>query len=614
MLELKHIQKRYQYTKVLDDISMSLPDVGLVAIVGPSGCGKSTLLNIIGGIDCDFFGDIVYDNESVKKHLSRYRRKHISYIFQQLNLIMWLNVQQNIKLPHFFHKQSINHNINILEIPEKKLSYLSLGQRQRVALLRACFHQKDILLCDEPTGSLDPSNARKVIELLKEESQERLVIIVTHDYHSIQELSDEIYEMKDGKIIHHQVNNHTCQVLKKKMDSKKLLFPYIRLSFASLKSHKKRTLQLVFGLSLSLICILLTLTMSKSLEEQINQYVYSLIPPSSITIQSQNESFSIDNIQQLKNQEEITRIQLFLDDYELLGVGFVGERYQESQTLFIGDDTSPYDSLPLKYGHLPQENYEVIVSLSTAEHLCQENDVSDLIGKKIYAWYKHELEVKAIEYCVVGVTSQMTSMDTLYQRENAYIELLQQRDQWQEVNCHLGIIFVDQNEQRSEVYKQLKHYFPQYQFIETGVSTTKHISSTMKQIKIVLFVFSLLAILSSLFLIGEVMFLNVVQKKKDFAIMKCFGANTLSLIKLVLCESFQIVIYSLIFVYLIYYQMISFLNVFLKEVLINETIILSVDYQLLTIVCVFSIILMFISQFVSLVYIMKLNTVETLKS
>ena len=105
MLELKNIQKRYDYHKVLQDINMSFPSCGMVSIVGPSGCGKSTLLHIIGGIDQDFLGDLLWQGKSVKKHLTKYRRQHVSFIFQQFHLIMWLSVKQNIALPQFFHPQ-----------------------------------------------------------------------------------------------------------------------------------------------------------------------------------------------------------------------------------------------------------------------------------------------------------------------------------------------------------------------------------------------------------------------------------------------------------------------------------------------------------------------------
>lgn len=615
MLELRNIQKRYDYIKVLDQISMTLPDVGMIGIVGASGCGKSTLLNIIGGIDKDFCGDLIYNGKSVKKKLSFYRKKHVSFIFQNLNLIMWLSSQNNIRISHFFHKQSQRFDLNNkFDFKSQKMSSLSLGQRQKLAYLRACYHYKDILLCDEPTGSLDPQNAIQMMELLKNESKERLVIVVSHDLKLIQKHSDEIYEMKDGHIIKHYVYHHVYQNIFSYPSKKRMICPYIRLSFYSLMSHKRRTMQLIFGLTISLICIMITLTMSRTLEKQIYQYLYSLVPPSSITIKSpQNQSLDLDIVNSIQNRQDVSRFQLFLDDYELLGIGFLGEKYQESQTLFIGDDSSPYDHLSLKYGRIPSLKHEVLVSFSTAQHLCKDHQVKELIDKKIYAWYKYQNEVRSIEYHVVGITQNKTTLDTLYQKPNAYIELIKRRDQLQYLNSHLGIIYVQQDFQRRQVIKQLQYEFPQYHFIETGTSTTSHIASSMKQVKIVLLVFSSLAILSSLFLIGEVMFLNVIQKRKDFAIMACFGASPFNFIQMILCESFEIILISLTVVFILYVQLIHIFNVFIKEILIYEVMILSIDYRLFSIVCLCSFILVLLSQFLPLLSIVRLNTIEALK-
>lgn len=102
MLEIKHIIKRYQYQKVLNDVSMKFPRCGLVSIVGPSGCGKSTLLHIIGGLDREFQGELLWNGKSVRHFLPFYRKKHVSFIFQQFHLIMWLSIKNNIEISHFF--------------------------------------------------------------------------------------------------------------------------------------------------------------------------------------------------------------------------------------------------------------------------------------------------------------------------------------------------------------------------------------------------------------------------------------------------------------------------------------------------------------------------------
>lgn len=615
MLELVGIQKRYQFQKVLENVNMSFPQTGMIGIVGPSGCGKSTLLHIIGGLDHDFQGDIVLNNRSVKKRLSSYRRKHISFIFQQLHLIMWLSVFSNIHLPHYFHKQAKNKtSIDISEFQDLKLSSLSLGQRQRLTYLRSSFHQKDIVLCDEPTGSLDPQNANEVMKQLYEESQYRLIIVVSHDLTLIEKYCHEVYMMEDGHVKEHRLLKEREFENTTTSKQKKMLFPRVRLSLQSLLSHKKQTMQLVFGLSLSLFCILVTFTLSRTLETEIQKYFYSLIPPSMISFQSQNhQSLTLDDVNNLQKRDDIERVQLYLDDYELLGVGFEDERYQESQTLFIGDDSSPYQHLQLKKGRYPSSQEEILVSYSTAKHLCQSSDIDKLIGMKLNAWYKHQNEVKAIAYHVVGVTQNTTVVDTLYQQNNSYISLLQDVYGFNEFQSHFGMIYVDSDYQRSDVIKSLKSDHTNYQFVESGQATSQQISQTMDQVEMVLLLFSVLAILSSLFLIGEVMFLNVIQKKKDYAIMVCFGARMKDLIILSICESLEILLVSWGVVVILYYEFLSICEMFVKELFVENVMRFSFDIELLAMTFLFSLVLIFLSQFLPMIYTLRINTVETLK-
>lgn len=615
MLELKHISKRYQYQKVLDDISMNLPEVGFVSIVGPSGCGKSTLLSIIGGLDKDFVGDLCYQGKSVKSRLNYYRRHHVSFIFQQLYLIMWLNVHSNIRLPHYFHKQRTMKNpIDISEFEHLKLKSLSLGQRQRLSYLRAIFHHRDILLCDEPTGSLDPCNAEIIMQQLYQEAKNCLVVVVSHDFALVKRYSHEIYEMQDGKIKQHHIL-HICPFpIQKKYSIKRMFFSHIRLSFHSMMAYKRRTLQLIFGLTLSILCILITLTLSRQLEQQIQKYLYSLIPPSSISFQLQNkQTLTLDMSLELSQYQDIERSHLYLDDYELLGIGFVGNRYQESQTLFIGDDASPYTHLQLKYGYYPKQKEEILLSYSTAQHLCQSTDVQQIVGKKIYAWYKYQNQVKAIVYHVVGVTQNTTVVDTLYQQNNAYIHMLKDIYPASNMSSHFGIIYVKQSLQRSAVITRLKQLYPQYKFIESGVSTSQNISQVMNQVEMILLLFSTLAILSSVFLVGEVMFLNVIQKKKDYAIMLCFGAKTFDLIRLIFYESFEILLFSWGIVIVLYLQFLSLSKKVMEELFGTNMMTFSFDYHLLGTVFLTSTLLIILSQLLPVLYIMKMNTVETLK-
>lgn len=608
MLELRHIEKRYQYHKVLHDISLTLPDVGMIGIVGASGCGKSTLLHIMGGIDRDFQGDLLFLGESVKGHLSKYRRKYVNFIFQQLHLIMWLKSYDNIHLSYFFKKHSIKQK----DIPfqRQSMTSLSLGQRQRIGFLRACISTKKILLCDEPTGALDCHHAVEIMEMLKQESKTKLVVIVSHNMKLIEQYCDEIYYMQDGRIYQHDIKSQQYQELMLTCSKKRIYFSHLKLSWASLMAYKKRTIQLILGLSLSMMCILLTLTMSHTLEKEVNRYISSLIPPSSITVKLSQTSTKNQFITKVKG---INRIHWFLDEFELLGIGFVEKRYQESETLFISDDSAPYQHLSLKYGHYPKEQYDILLSLSTARHLCPQGSLKQLLNKKIFAWYKYQNKVFSISYRVVGMTCQKTSLDMIYQKENAYIDLLREKKISQSYTHQYGIIYIDSSYSRTTILKKLLYQYPQCQFVETGLSTQKNANQMIERVKYVLYLFSSLAIISALFLISEVMFLNMLQNKKDYAIMMCFGASFKNLFYMMLNEILFIVIIAMSVVLVLYLQFIYVFNHIVKEVLLNEVIVLSFDYQLVGIVFILCIMLVLISQLFPMIAILKLNTVKALK-
>lgn len=188
MIQLKSINKRYLHEHVLENITCTLPDTGFVSLVGPSGCGKSTLLHIIAGLDHDYSGEVIYE-----------KNKKVSIIFQDFHLIPWLSINNNIRLYDYFHKSSyILDETLTKQFKNTSVNDLSLGQRQRTAIERALYYDPDIILCDEPTASLDPDNAERVLKILKQRSHSSLILFVSHDEASVKQYSDRIIEMKDG--------------------------------------------------------------------------------------------------------------------------------------------------------------------------------------------------------------------------------------------------------------------------------------------------------------------------------------------------------------------------------------------------------------------------------
>ena len=200
------------YLRAVDDISFTVEENEFVAIMGSSGCGKTTLLNLLGGLEnpthgCVYINDVDITQLSMEER-SSFRRWHIGFIFQNFNLIPEMNVFENIVLPAKLMERNISKKevmriAEELEIEEKLLQNpmtLSGGQQQRVAIARTLAQGSKILLADEPTGNLDSTNTRNIVEILRKLAHEEdsTVIVVTHD-NSVAEQADVVLRMLDGK-------------------------------------------------------------------------------------------------------------------------------------------------------------------------------------------------------------------------------------------------------------------------------------------------------------------------------------------------------------------------------------------------------------------------------
>ncbi len=214
MIELRNISKKFKRGTVLfaalDDVSIKINEGDYVAVVGPSGAGKSTLLYIIGGLIHPDSGDVIFNGKDLFKqkdiNLNVYRQRHLGFMFQQFHLMPYLTVLENIKLACYEKSQAkmIDYYLekcSIADLKNKYPSELSVGEKQRVAFIRAIISDPALLLADEPTGNLDPDNSLILMSLIKEyHKNSRTVILVTHR----PELSDQAsakIKLDKGRII-----------------------------------------------------------------------------------------------------------------------------------------------------------------------------------------------------------------------------------------------------------------------------------------------------------------------------------------------------------------------------------------------------------------------------
>ncbi len=201
---------------VLKGLDFTVAKGEFCVLLGPSGSGKSTLLNILGGIDSADSGEIFINGDKLadmnEKSLTRYRRKHLGYVFQMYNLIPNLNVKENIETGAYLSDAplDIDELLKILGLYEhrhKLPNQLSGGQQQRVSIGRAIVKNPDILLCDEPTGALDYNTSKEILKLIEDVNVKygNTIVMVTHN-EAIKEMADHVIKLRDGKIRHDIIN------------------------------------------------------------------------------------------------------------------------------------------------------------------------------------------------------------------------------------------------------------------------------------------------------------------------------------------------------------------------------------------------------------------------
>ena len=218
MLEVKDLKKYYKtkggvVVHALDGVSIKFPETGMVFLLGKSGSGKSTLLNVSGGLDKPDSGEIIVKGKSSKdfsrSDFDAYRNTFIGFIFQEYNILNEYNIESNISLALELQGkksdkkavEALLKQVDLAGMGKRKPNTLSGGQKQRIAIARALIKEPEIIMADEPTGALDSTTGRQVFDTLKKLSENKLIIIVSHDRDFAEEYADRIIELKDGKIL-----------------------------------------------------------------------------------------------------------------------------------------------------------------------------------------------------------------------------------------------------------------------------------------------------------------------------------------------------------------------------------------------------------------------------
>ncbi|MGM0258770.1 ABC transporter ATP-binding protein/permease [Enterococcus sp. AZ102] len=409
IIEIKNLSKSYTLDKqqkqtIFEHLNLTIATSGMIAIVGESGSGKSTLMNMLGGMDTNYDGEILIENQNIRDlDLDEYRKNRLGFVFQSFNLIPNLTVLENVELALDLsgtNKEekrqralSLLEKVKLGDHVSKKISQLSGGQKQRVAIARSLANDPDIILADEPTGALDKQTSAEIMELLKTIAAEgKLVILITHS-DRVAKACDRIIRIDDGRIIEDR-STHEIQtkfIKKEKRSSQFSLIAAWRFAFKNLLRNKKRNLLVALGGSIGIFSVIIVLGLSSG----IKGYLYNELVGNTDTLNisaTKGVSFGpgAENVNQaqfqftsseIKQLSSIAGVETYTTNSTLQGNSLLKLGDKQVPLMMVTSDLSQAKTLVA--GKMPQDG-ELLITEKTASSLVGENQKSEnLIGKKV---------------------------------------------------------------------------------------------------------------------------------------------------------------------------------------------------------------------------------------
>ncbi len=410
MLKLINVTKDYKMAdttvKALRGISLQFRANEFVSILGASGCGKTTLLNIIGGLDHYTSGDLIIRGKSTKAFKDAdwdvYRNHRIGFIFQSYHLISHQTVLANVEMALTIAGVSSEERrrraiealdrVGLKDQLKKRPNQLSGGQMQRVAIARALVNNPEILLADEPTGALDSETSVQIMELIKEISREKLVIMVTHNPELAEQYSTRIVRLHDGEVVSDSNPYESKAVYKEEKGKKKKkekasmsLFSSAKLSFKNLMSKGGRTFMTSFAGSIGIIGVSMVLALSSGINGYIDDMQHDML--SAYPIEIQETALNIDGI--LENGESLNPTDVKkLSDKVYVNSMLTSMAKGMSVTNDLSEEYISYvQAMPSEYYYDMLEGYGNDVSMNIYTKFDSGEDVSVMSMSAIYSMY-----------------------------------------------------------------------------------------------------------------------------------------------------------------------------------------------------------------------------------
>ena len=482
LIVLKNITKKFQLNNkesfiALNNVSLTLPNYGLIAIIGKSGSGKTTLLNVMAGLDKASSGTYLFNGSDIssysEKEMELFRNRRVGIIFQHYYLLENETVLFNVALPLLISGTSSSNaykeakellkGIDFNEdYCDKKVKNLSGGEKQRVAILRSLINAPNVLFADEPTGALDSENSKRVMEILRKLSKKRLVVVVSHNKELVERYADRIIQMRDGKIVLDRTEfiKEDVSIPITKVKNRKSNYWVEKISKNNLKRRFFRNLFSIASLSISLVASTLVLGFSSNANEAIKTEGKRRLDYGVISISKEKKSDIEGSFISLVEQsrpskgereylERTNQEFIFFNNYENLLLSGLTVKYEEEELkdivirpIYHFDNTSLDKSLLIE-GSFPKkkDSFDEILINKKASELIKNNsnykqnsnsiNITGYYESDYYTFDEHNKIIKDIfaldkDFKISGVVDELDflSIPTIYYSYEGYMKFL----------------------------------------------------------------------------------------------------------------------------------------------------------------------------------------------
>ncbi len=436
MLKLIDIKKDYfvsgniEPVRALKGITINFRENEFVSILGPSGCGKTTLLNIIGGLDKYTEGDLVIDGVSTKKYKDRdwdiYRNHRIGFIFQSYNLIPHQTILENVELAltisgvskqeRIAKSKKALDRVGLEGLYNQKPNQLSGGQCQRVAIARALVNEPDILLADEPTGALDTTTSKQIMDLISDISKEKLVIMVTHNPEIAEQYSTRIIRLVDGLVVDDTnpfVEKNTVKAkIRNKEKAKMSFLTAFKLSFRNLISKFKRTILVCIAGSIGIVGVSTVLAVSSGIHGYIDSMQDDMLSGNPVTIKE--KAFDISTM--VSESSKMQQAEIIIE-HGVVNVNSIIE--------YLSKQASAMESFQVT-NNINQDYIDFVMNMPTENYSAITLDYGFDVSNNIYTDWKFNRVGASEKLSIAGITKMYTSIlkKTDFANYSSYISQL----------------------------------------------------------------------------------------------------------------------------------------------------------------------------------------------